>query len=75
MALKVKAKERLLKVGKYANTYRYMMTRRIVFTPSTELKDELKTTNVVITLLRPQRQRGEACDINRPDQTSSATET
>ena len=23
MALKVKAKERLLKVGKYANTYRY----------------------------------------------------
>ena len=127
MALKVKAKERLLKVGKYANTYRYMMmpelystltqekvireaalrsgvsqgvmqacwdaagevikawateghsvvlpglgsmrfglsaktvadvnevksslitTRRIVFTPSTELKDELKTTSVVIT--------------------------
>ena len=127
MALKVKAKERLMKVGKYANTYRYMMmpelystltqekvireaalrsgvsqgvmqacwdaagevikawateghsvvlpglgsmrfglsaktvadvndvksslitTRRIVFTPSAELKDELKTTNVVIT--------------------------
>ena len=127
MALKVKAKERLIKVGKYADTYRYVMmpelystltqekvireaalrsgvsqgvmqacwdaagevikawateghsvalpglgtmrfglsaktvadvnevktslitTRRIVFTPSVELKDELKSTNVVIT--------------------------
>ena len=127
MALKVKAKERLIKVGKYADTYRYQMmpelystlnqekvireaalrsgvsqgvmqacwdaagevikawateghsvvlpglgsmrfglsaktvadvndvksslitTRRIVFTPAVELKDELKATNVVIT--------------------------
>ena len=127
MALKVKAKERLLKVGKYADTYRYVMmpelystlnqekvireaalrsgvsqgvmqacwdaagevikawateghsvvlpglgsmrfglsartvadvnevkaglitTRRIVFTPSTDLKDELRNTAVVIT--------------------------
>ena len=127
MALKIKAKERLIKVGKYADTYRYVMvpelysalaqekvireaalrsgvsqgvmqacwdaagqvirawateghsvplpglgsmrfglsaktvadvnevksslitTRRIVFTPSVEVKDELKDTNVVIT--------------------------
>ena len=127
MALKVKAKERMMKVGKYAGTYRYVMlpemysslakekvireaalrsgvsegvmhacwdaagevikawateghsvalpglgtmrfglsaktvadvnevkaglitTRRIIFTPATELKDELSATNVVIT--------------------------
>ncbi len=140
MALKIKAREREFKVGKYAGTYRYVMlpeiystltqekvikeaalrsgvsqgvmqacwdaagevikawateghsiplpglgtmrfglsaksvadvnevksslitTRRIIFVPAVELKDELKNTSV--HLLRPQRQRGEACHVN-----------
>ena len=102
MALKVKAKEKLQKIGKYANSYRYVMmpelystltqdkvikawateghsvalpglgtmrfglrakscenvnevktslitSRRIIFTPNSELKDELKNTAVQIT--------------------------
>ena len=102
MALKVKAKEKLQKIGKYADSYRYVMmpelystltqdkvikawateghsvalpglgtmrfglrakscenvnevktslitSRRIIFTPNSELKDELKNTAVQIT--------------------------
>ena len=36
MALKVKAKERLMKVGKYANTYRYMMMPELYSTLTQE---------------------------------------
>ena len=91
MALKVKAKEQLIKVGKYAETYRYVMmpelytalaqdkvikeaalrsgvsrgvmqacwdaagevikatSRRIIFTPDVDLKEELAKTAVNIT--------------------------
>ena len=36
MALKVKAKERLIKVGKYANTYRYQMMPELYSTLNQE---------------------------------------
>ena len=61
MALKVKANERLQKIGTYAGTYRYVManvnevstglitSRRIIFTPAVSLKDELVSTGIIIS--------------------------